>query len=201
MPQKNQKNSFRYIAFEGIDGSGKSTQAELFANYLKDKGLCVFLTKEPGGSTEGIRELLLNYKWSKRAELFLFLADRAQNAETIKDRIEDGCVVVSDRSMYSTIAYQGYGEGLDIDFLEELNLFSTGGLRPDIVFCFDIDLETMNKRIGKKDMIESKSEDFFYRVRKGYLELAKKNEWFFLIDGRKKKEDVFKDVLMIWKSL
>ncbi len=200
MPQENQKNSFRYIAFEGVDGSGKSTQARLFSEYLKDKGFCVFLTKEPGGSTDKIRDLLLNYRWSKKAELFLFLADRTENARKIRERLESGCVVVSDRSMYSTIAYQGFGEGLDVDFLEELNLFSTDGLKPDIVFCFDIDLETMNERLGKRDVIESKSRDFFYRVRHGYLELAKRNNRFFLIDGRKKKEDVFKEVLRIWES-
>ena len=201
MPLRNQKNSFRYIAFEGIDGSGKSTQAKLFADYLENKGCCVFLTKEPGGSTDKIRDLLLNYRWSKRAELFLFLADRAENAREIKNKLDKGCIVVSDRCMYSTIAYQGFGEGLDIDFLEELNLFSTDGLKPDIVFCFDVDLETMNERVGKRDVIESKPRDFFYRVREGYRELAKRNDRFFLIDGKKKKEEVFGEVLRIWESL
>ncbi len=201
MPLRNQKNSFRYIAFEGIDGSGKSTQAKLFADYLENKGFCVFLTKEPGGSTDKIRDLLLNYRWSKRAELFLFLADRAENAREIKNKLDKGCIVVSDRCMYSTIAYQGFGEGLDIDFLEELNLFSTDGLKPDIVFCFDVDLETMNERVGKRDVIESKPRDFFYRVREGYRELAKRNDRFFLIDGKKKKEEVFGEVLRIWESL
>ncbi len=201
MPPRNQKNSFRYIAFEGIDGCGKSTQAKLFTDYLENKGFCVFLTKEPGGSTDKIRDLLLNYRWSKRAELFLFLADRAENAREIKSKLEKGCIVVSDRCMYSTIAYQGFGEGLDIDFLEKLNLFSTDGLKPDIVFCFDVDLETMNERVGKRDVIESKPRDFFYRVREGYRELAKRNDRFFLIDGKRKKEEVFGEVLRIWESL
>ncbi len=200
MPQKNPKNSFKYIVFEGIDGSGKSTQLNLFANYLKSKGLPVFATKEPGGVIDDFRELLLNKKWPKKTELFLFLADRSVTANVVREKLEE-CVVLSDRSMYSTLAYQGYGEGLDIDYLMRLNLFSTDGLKPDVVFCFDIDVETMKKRLTRFDTIESKSDEFFERVRLGYTELSKKIGNFFIIDGRKAKDDVFKEVLEIWESL
>ncbi len=201
MLQKKPKNLFRYIAFEGIDGCGKTTQAELFVNYLKKEGYCVHFTKEPGGTNSKIRDLLLEERWPSKAELLLFLADRALNIVNVKRKIEQGCVVVSDRSIYSTMAYQGYGEGLDLEFLEKLNLFSTNGLKPEVVFCLDIDLETMRNRIKKRDAIESKGGEFFIRVRKGYVEISKKEKNFFLIDGKKSKEEVFKDVLRAWNGI
>ncbi len=201
MLPKKPKNLFRYIAFEGIDGCGKTTQAQLFVNYLKKEGYCVHFTKEPGGANSKIRDLLLKERWPRKAELFLFLADRALNIVNVKRKIEKGCVVVSDRSIYSTMAYQGYGGGLDLEFLEKLNLFSTGGLKPDVVFCFDIDLETMKSRIKKRDAIESKAGEFFIKVREGYVKISKKEKNFFLVDGKKSKEEVFKAVLRAWNGV
>ncbi len=201
MHQKSPKNSFKYIAFEGIDGSGKTTQAKLFFSYLKNLGCNVFFTKEPGGADDSIRKLILNHRWNKRSELFLFLADRALNSDIVKRKIEEGYLVISDRSMFSTLAYQGFGEGLDLELLSRLNTFATGGLKPDVVFCLDIDLNTMKSRVKNPDVIELKSSEFFERVRRGYLSLAKTEKNFFLIDGRKAEGEVFKEVKRIWESL
>lgn len=201
MHQRSPKSSFRYIAFEGIDGSGKTTQAKRFYSYLQNLGYNVFYTKEPGGVEGSLRELILNHKWNKKSELFLFLADRALSSEVIKRKIDEGYFVVSDRSMYSTLAYQGFGEGLNLDFLIELNMFATGGLKPDVVFCFDIDLNTMKDRVKKPDVIELKSREFFDRVRRGYISLAETEKNFFLIDGSKTEDEVFEEVKRIWESL
>lgn len=201
MPQKRTKSSFKYIAFEGIDGSGKSTQAALFVDYLRSKGFKVFFTKEPGGKINDIRNMLLDKKWPAKVELFLFLADRVLTSDMVRGKVEDGFMVVSDRSLYSTLAYQGYGEGFDIEFLVKLNLFSTNGLKPDLIFCLDINLETMKKRLNRFDAIESKSEPFFERVRSGYIELSKRFNNFFLIDGEKSKEIVFEEIVNTWENL
>ena len=201
MPQKRTKSSFKYIAFEGIDGSGKSTQAALFVDYLRSKGFKVFFTKEPGGKINDIRNMLLDKKWPAKVELFLFLADRVLTSDMVRGKVEDGFMVVSDRSLYSTLAYQGYGEGFDIEFLVKLNLFSTNGLKPDLIFCLDINLETMKKRLNRFDAIESKSEPFFERVRSGYIELSKRFDNFFLIDGEKSKEIVFEEIVNTWENL
>lgn len=201
MHQRSPKSSFRYIAFEGIDGSGKTTQAKRFYSYLQNLGYNVFYTKEPGGVEGSLRELILNHKWNKKSELFLFLADRALSSEVIKRKIDEGYFVVSDRSMYSTLAYQGFGEGLNLDFLIELNMFATGGLKPDVVFCFDIDLNTMKDRVKNPDVIELKSREFFDRVRRGYISLAETEKNFFLIDGSKTEDEVFEEVKRIWESL
>jgi len=201
MHQRSPKSSFRYIAFEGIDGSGKTTQAKRFFSYLKSLGYGVFFTKEPGGVDEGLREIILNHRWNKKTELFLFLADRALTSEVIKRKKDEGYFVVSDRSMFSTLAYQGFGEGLDLDFLVKLNMFATGGLKPDLVFCIDVDLDTMQSRVKNPDVIELKSIEFFERVRRGYLTLAETERNFFLIDGRKVEDEVFGEVKRIWESL
>jgi len=199
MRQKNKKNSYKYIAFEGIDKSGKTTIAEKFADYLSIE-YPVFLTKEPGAKSGVFRDLLLSQRWNKKTELFLFLADRADGIELIKKRLTEG-IVISDRSLYSTLAYQGYGEGIDIDFLTQLNRFATDNLFPDVVFLIDIDLDTMKKRSSQADAIESKSIEFFKRVREGYLKLADRFDNFFVIDGTKTIEKVFNQVVDIWNSL
>ncbi len=201
MLPKKPKNLFKYIAFEGIDGCGKTTQAQFFVNYLEKEGFCVYFTKEPGGSSGKIRDLLLKERWPSKTELFLFLADRSLNIASIRNEMGKGSIVVSDRSMYSTVAYQGYGEGLDLEFLEKLNLFSTEGLKPDVVFYFDISLETMKNRVKNLDAIESKGDNFFMRVRNGYVELCKKESNFFLINGERDREEVFENVLKIWERL
>ncbi len=168
-----------FITFEGTDGCGKTTQIELLKRYLEEKGYKVVLTREPGakGLGEKLREILLNYDGdvSSNCESLLFLADRAQHIDMlIKPAIERGEVVLCDRHTDSTVAYQGYGRGLDLNQIKMLNDIATNGVKPDMTFVFDIDIETAQKRVGKtKDRMESAGIEFFKRVRQGYLEIAK----------------------------
>jgi dTMP kinase len=168
-----------FITFEGADGCGKTTQINLLKEHLENKGFEVLLTREPGGAGLGVklREILLNYdgEVSSKAEAFLFLADRAQNIDVIvKPGIDAGKVVLCDRHTDSTVAYQGYGRGVDLGQIKELNLLATSGLRPDLTYVFDIDVETSMARVGKvKDRMESAGVEFHNRVREGYLALAK----------------------------
>lgn len=168
-----------FITFEGADGCGKTTQLMLLAKTLKAKGYDVIVTREPGakGLGEKIRDILLNYdgEVSSQAEAFLFLADRAQHIDIIVNpAVEKGKIVLCDRHTDSTVAYQGYGRGLDISRIKMLNDIATGGKKPDLTFVFDIDVETSMQRVGaNKDRMESAGMEFFNRVRNGYLEIAK----------------------------
>ena len=168
-----------FITVEGIDGCGKSTQLNLLAEYLRAKGYDVVFTREPGckGLGEGIRNMLLNYdgEVSNACEKFLFLADRAQNIDTIvKPAVNAGKIVLCDRHIDSTLAYQGYARGADLEELRRLNDIATSGFKPDLTFVFDISVDTSLQRVGKeKDRMESEDRSFFERVRNGYLELAK----------------------------
>ena len=191
-----------FITFEGADGCGKSTQMKMLKEYLQNKGFEVTETREPGGKGLGekIREILLNYdgEVSDRCESFLFLADRAQNIDIIvKPAVRDGKIVLCDRHTDSSVAYQGYGRGLDIDEINRLNTLSTGGLKPDLTFVFDVDIETSMSRVGnEKDRMESAGNEFFNKVRKGYLEIAKQEpERVKVINAKNDIETVFQDVL------
>ena len=196
-------NSFKkYIAFEGIDASGKSTQAQMFCDFLKKTNHNVFCTKEPGGTgiSKKIRRILLEDRLNPKARFFLFLADRAIHIETLKSYLKRG-YVVSDRCLFSTIAYQSFGEGLELKFIEESNLFATQGLLPDVTFIIDIDLDTMRKRLTKRDVIESKGDEFFKRVIEGYNYIADRFDNVFKIDGRQPAEQVFEDIIGIWNTI
>lgn len=191
-----------FITFEGADGCGKTTQMNLLAEYLKKQGREVVLTREPGGKGLGekIREILLNYdgEVSDRCESFLFLADRAQNIDTIVNpAVDAGKIVLCDRHTDSSVAYQGYGRGLDIERINMLNNLATNGKKPDITFVFDIDTETSMKRVGKeKDRMESAGFEFHTKARNGYLEIAKKEpERIKVIDASKSIEEIHQEVL------
>lgn len=193
-----------FITFEGADGCGKTTQLNLLKDYLTTKGYAVILTREPGGKGLGekIREILLNYdgKVADRCESFLFLADRAQNIETIvKPAIESGKIVLCDRHTDSSVAYQGYGRGLDIEQIKMLNNLATGGKQPDLTLVFDVDIETSMQRVGnEKDRMESSGKEFFNRVRNGYLEMAKQEpERLKIVDSTKSIDKVHKRVIEI----
>ena len=168
-----------FITFEGIDGCGKTTQINLLKDYFEKKGKKVLLTREPGAKGLGtkLREILLNYdgEVSSKCESFLFLADRAQHIDTIiKPAVDRGEIVLCDRHTDSTVAYQGYGRGVDLEQIYMLNDIATGGMKPDLTFVFDIDLETSASRVGKeKDRMESAGIEFFKRVTEGYLAIAK----------------------------
>lgn len=196
-----------FITFEGADGCGKSTQMKLFAEYLKKQNIDVILTREPGGKGLGekVREILLNYDGpvSDRCESFLFLADRAQNIDIIVNpAVSQGKVVLCDRHIDSTVAYQGYGRGLDIVRINKLNEIATNGKKPDLTFVFDIDVETSMKRVGKeKDRMESAGIEFHNRVRKGYLELAKQEpQRIKVLDAAKSINEIHEEVIAIWEA-
>ncbi|MBO6087157.1 dTMP kinase [bacterium] len=197
-----------FITFEGVDGCGKSTQIELLSKYLKENNFEVVITREPGGKGLGekLREILLNYdgEVSDRCESFLFLADRAQNIDTIVNpAVNSGKIVLCDRHTDSTVAYQGYGRGLDIDTINHLNNLATNNKKPDLTFIFDIDTETSMKRVGKnQDRMESAGIEFQNRVRKGYLELAQiEPERVKVIDATKTIEEIHEEVLEIIKKI
>lgn len=197
-----------FITFEGADGCGKTTQLMLLAKYLKSKDLEVVVTREPGarGLGEKIREILLNYdgEVSSQAEAFLFLADRAQHIDVIVNpAVESGKIVLCDRHTDSTVAYQGYGRGLDIDRIKMLNNLATGDRRPDLTIVFDIDVETSMARVGaEKDRMESAGEEFFNRVRNGYLKIAElEPERVKVLNATKSVEDIHKEVVALYESL
>lgn len=168
-----------FITFEGADGSGKTTQLNLVKDFLEKEGYDVVVTREPGALELGqkIRNILLHYEGvvADRCEMFLFLADRAQHVDTfIKPSIQDGKVVLCDRYIDSTVAYQGYGREQDIQLLKDLNDIAVNSLKPDLTLLFDVSTETAQQRVGnEKDRLESSGLDFHRRVRNGYLELQK----------------------------
>ena len=176
----------RFITFEGGEGCGKSTQVVRLAAALEERGLKVLLTREPGGTrlSELIRTLLKDEAEDPpvdRAELLLFLAARAQLVHNvIAPALEAGTWVISDRFSDSTVAYQGYGRGLPVDFVRQANDFACEGLRPDLTFLLDLDPATAERRMrGREaatntsaDRIERAGSGFHARMRKGFLELA-----------------------------
>lgn len=193
-----------FITFEGADGCGKTTQLNLLKDYLIKKGYEVLLTREPGGKGLGekIREILLNYdgEVSDRCESFLFLADRAQNIDVIiNPAIKQGKIVLCDRHTDSSVAYQGYGRGLNIEQIKALNNLATGGIQPDLTLVFDVDIETSMQRVGSdKDRMENSGKEFFNRVRNGYLELAKQEpDRIKVIDSTKAIDEVHQNVIKI----
>ena len=191
-----------FITFEGGDGCGKTTQIKLLDEYLRNKGYETLLTREPGSKGLGIklREILLNYdgEVSPRAESFLFLADRAQHVDCIiKPALEKGIIVLCDRHTDSTVAYQGYGRGLDLEQIYKLNEIATNGLKPDLTIVLDVDVETSQKRVGsEKDRMESAGVEFFERVRKGFLEIAKlEPKRVKVVDSTQTIEEIHKQIL------
>ena len=197
-----------FITFEGADGCGKTTQIELLNRYLTEKGKSVLLTREPGakGLGEKLREILLNYdgEVSPVCESFLFLADRAQHVDCIiKPALKEGKIILCDRHTDSTVAYQGYGRGLDLDRINKLNDIATSGLKPDLTIVFDVDIETSMQRVGKeKDRMESAGVEFFNKVRQGYLEIAKNEpNRVKVIDSSDTIENIHKKVVGLVEAL
>lgn len=193
-----------FITLEGADGCGKTTQLNLLKEYLTSKGYEIVVTREPGGKGLGekLREILLNYdgEVSDRCEAFLYLADRAQNIDTIiKPAINSGKIVLCDRHTDSSVAYQGYGREQNIDNINMLNELAVNGVHPDLTIVFDIDTETSMARVGaEKDRLESAGIEFHKRVRNGYLEIAKKNpQRIKVVDASHTIEDVQRDVIKI----
>jgi dTMP kinase len=195
-----------FITFEGIDGSGKTTQFRMLGNWLREQGKEVVETVEPGGTAIGlqIRKILLDPASAgiqPRTELLLYFASRAQNVEqVIRPALESGRIVLCDRFTDSTLVYQGSGRGLDTKVVMELDRIACDGLKPDVTLLIDIDLETSlararkrNERTGNAESrIDEESTEFHARVRKGYLALAANEpERFVVIDGRGEIGEVF----------
>ena len=174
-----------FVAFEGIDGCGKSTQLEHAAKLLAREGHPVVTTREPGGAAiaEKIREILIapeHGEMCSECELLLYLAARAQHVrEKIAPALEKGAIVLCDRFQLATFAYQGYGRSMPLPLLETLNGFATGGIVPDITFVFTISVEASFKRMAavnkRPDRLERAGADFFSRISRGYRELAERD--------------------------
>mgnify|MGYP005803512519 FL=1 len=197
-----------FITFEGADGCGKTTQIELLDKFLKEKGLKTLMTLEPGASDLGkdLRQILLHYEKpvSDEAEMFMYLADRAQHAQMIiKPALEDKKIVLCDRYTDSTVAYQGYGREGDIEQINILNKIATKGLKSDLTILFDVESEIAQSRLGKtKDRLESQGMEFHKKVRKGYLELAKQDpKRIKVVDANRTIDEVWQDVKKIVEEL
>ena len=173
-----------FITFEGIDGSGKSTQLRLLANYLRSRNCEVILTREPGGTPVGnrLRAALLDAheEVDPLTELLVFAADRAQHVRRVlRPAIETGQLIFSDRYADATAAYQGAGRGFSPELISEIIALATEGLKPDLTVLFDLTVEESNSRTRRRgdgkqkgDRLDSESADFHARVRKEYLRLA-----------------------------
>lgn len=203
----------RFITFEGGEGCGKSTQVERLKEALKERGIEVLLTREPGGTrlSEQIRTLLKDEDLDPpcaRAELLLFLSARAQLVEkVILPALSKGIWVVSDRFSDSTKAYQGYGRGFDLSLIDMANSFACSDLKPDLTLFLDVSVEVSNSRMRKRelqtntsaDRIERAGDSFHNRLRRGFLEMAEAEpERIVKIDASASVDEVWEDV---WKQV
>jgi dTMP kinase len=187
-----------FITFEGIEGSGKSTQLLRLAARLGERAVA---TREPGGTAigRGVRDVLLdpaNRVMAPMAELLLYFADRAQNlAEVIRPGLAEGRVVLCDRHVESSLAYQGYGRGLPLDAIRELAALATGGLRPDLIVLIDVPVEVGLARVGRRgeqDRLEREVLAFHERVRAGFAALlAEEPSRWLQLDGTQPEDAVF----------
>jgi len=190
-----------FITIEGIDGAGKSTQARMLAEWLRERGGDVVLTREPGGTKLGehLREVLLDggAQVGVAAELLLYVADRAQHLqEVIRPALNQGRTVVCERYTDSTLAYQGYGRGLDLDFVRRANQFATGDLEPDLTVLLDLPPEVAGQRLaGTPDRLEREEPAFHARVAQGYRELARTHSARIrVVDATAAADAVFREV-------
>ena len=200
-----------FVTVEGVEGAGKSTLLNLLSRELERRGMAFVRTREPGGCALGarIRPLLLDVssRVDERAELFLFLADRAQHvAETIRPALARGEWVLCDRYADSTIAYQGYGRGLEVEMLQRLNAYATGGLWPDKTLLLDLPVETgleralaRNGREGlsrSEGRFEAEERAFHQRIREGFLARARRwPERFCVLDASLAPQEIFSRAL------
>jgi dTMP kinase len=202
----------RFITFEGGDGTGKSTQIKALERHLAARGRSFVATREPGGTPLGklIRQALLEVgeqPIGSPTELFLYLADRAQHVQdVILPALENAKIVLCDRYTDSTLAYQGYGRGIDLKVLRELNRIADRGVKPDLTILFDCPVEIGLSRIGRRlaeegggadreDRFEREKAEFHEKVRTGFLELARAEpERFRIIDASRSVGDVTQEI-------
>jgi dTMP kinase len=194
-----------FITLEGPDGSGKSMQIPRLAEFIRRQGYEVLTTREPGGTSisDQIRQVIMNLgntAMDPRTEILLFCAARAQIvSEVLRPNLERGVVVISDRYADSTLAYQGYGHGLDLDTLRRILDFATGGLRPDLTLLLDIDADEGLRRRqnsgGEWNRLDAYEIAFHKRVREGYHELVRKEpDRWVVIDGKQDPDKVQEDL-------
>ncbi len=202
----------RFITFEGLDGTGKTTQLKALESYFRDQGRSCVITREPGGTPLGslMRRVLLEVGQQPVAaptELFLYLADRAQHVdEVILPALAAGKIVICDRYTDSTLAYQGYGRGIDLKFLRQLNAFADRGVQPDLTFLLDCPVELglsrtaqRNLKIGsgqnREDRFEREKLEFHQRVRAGFLDMARAEpRRFRIVNAARSVEEVTQEI-------
>ncbi|MBI5665534.1 MAG: dTMP kinase [Nitrospirae bacterium] len=193
-----------FISFEGIEGSGKSTQVKLLAEYLRTKGHTVIETVEPGGTRIGnkIRSLLLDpeNQMDPLAELLLYYSARAQHVrEVIYPAVLRNAIVITDRFTDSTVAYQGHARGIDLSLIDTLNEIVVPDMRPYLTFLLDLDVEEglrRNKDAGKMDRFEQETVDFHNLVRQGFHQIARAEpDRVKVVDSSKSKEEVSKEII------
>jgi len=196
----------KFIVFEGVDGSGKTTQLKLLGERLEQRGYRVLYTREPGGTPvgEAVRKILLDPKHNELnpvAESLLYAAARAQHvAQVIKPALLEGQIVLCDRFVDSSLAYQGFARGLSIELLDKINELATAGLRPDLVLLLDFVSAAGLERIAgagrAADRIEQESLAFHRKVRDGYLTLARRDpQRYRVIDANGTIEQIHRDIL------
>lgn len=196
-----------FISLEGIEGTGKSTQAKLLAEYLSKKGYDAILTEEPGGTpiSREIRRVLLSTKhdmMDSMTELLLYNAARIQHIkEKILPAIQRKKIVITDRFSDSTVAYQGYGRGISLKLIDSLDKIATGGMRPDLTILLDLDVKTglmRNKHINKVDRLELEDIKFHEKVRDGFLKLAAKEpRRIKIVKASKGIDEVHREIVKI----
>jgi dTMP kinase len=198
------------IVFEGGEGAGKTTQIKRLIPWLKSRlgeEIPILFTREPGGTLLGsqIRELLLNThkeEIENLTELLLYAADRAQHVEEyLKPHLQKGAIILCDRYCDSTIAYQGYGRGFDLNLIQQLNQIATGGLESDLTFWLDVDIEKGLQRVkrrGECDRLEKAELGFHQRIRQGFEAIAKANPHRIIpIDGNQSEDEVYQQIKSI----
>lgn len=194
----------KFITFEGIEGSGKSTQSKMLYEFLVAKNYDAIITREPGGvaAAELIRGILLDESIAKleaKSEIFLNFAARIEHVEKlIKPALSEGKFVISDRFFDSTIAYQGFGFGADLDIIEKAQELAIGNFAPDITFLIDVPVETSFARIegrSTNNRYEKFGKDFHQKTRDGFLKIAQNNPRIVIIDGSQPIAEIAKKVL------
>lgn len=198
----------RFIVFEGGEGAGKSTQSAALADYLQARGHEVLCTREPGGTpaAESIRAVLLdpaNAGLDDRAEALLFAAARGDHAaRVIRPALERGEIVISDRYLDSSVAYQGVARGLGAERVAELSLWATGGLVPDLTIVLDVDPALGLARVVGPDRLESEPLEWHARVRQGFLDIAASApDRYLVLDGSRPAEDLAVEIAVAVSAL
>jgi len=207
----NRLNTQRFISFEGIDFSGKSTQIRLLKEYLEKRGFRVYVLREPGGTeiSERIRQILLDKNHSEMSrwtEIFLYSAARAQLVQQkIIPLLGEGYFVIADRYVDSTTAYQGYGRGIDLEIVTTINRAATSGVMPHLTFFMDLNPQEAYRRrrsdSRSTDRLEEAGREFFERIYNGYLQMAKQDtQRFVILDAMQPIQQIQQKIITVLNS-